>query len=388
MIQRQTAISANMVMFCRFLRNRGFKLTTDDEQDLLNAFTHLPIGKESTFKRAARAVLVKNKWQFQQFDDLYTEFWDQLSRAVDAKTKNIAEDKPNNHSSGKSPTFDTLKSWLYNEKPTTEEQISAFSQLEVLTKKDFSNMTDDELRLVMVLLSKLAKQLAHRKSRLRKVTKKRDRVDVKRTVAFNMRRGGDLNKVIFSQQKNKRLKLVLICDVSKSMDLYSRFFVQMIYAFQNAYDKIETFVFSTSIYRISEILDNHEFSRAFDIVAERVPHWSGGTKIGRCFKQFYETDGVRKLDSKTIVFILSDGWDTGEPDILKNAMKNIARSSRKVIWLNPLAGNPNFSPAVTGLATALPYIDVMASAHNLDSLKQAMVHLKSRGKRTYIGAGL
>ena len=373
-----------MVMFCRFLRNRGYTLTTDDEQDLLNAFSYLPIGNKNSLKSASRAVLVKNKWQYEQFDELYEEFWDQLSRAVDSKTKSVEEPQPKT-SNTKPLTFDSLKSWLFNEKPMDEEQITAFSQLEVITKKDFADMSDDELRLVMALLSKLAKQLAHRKSRLRKVTRKRERVDVKRTVSFNMRKGGELNKVIYSKQKNKKLKLVLICDVSKSMDLYSRFFVQMIYAFQNAYDKIDTFVFSTSIYRISEILDNHEFSKAFDIVSERVPHWSGGTKIGGCLEQFYEIDGARKLDSKTIVFILSDGWDTGEPEILKSAMRKISRSSRKVIWLNPLAGNPNFTPDVTGLATALPYVDAMASAHNLDSLKKAMVHLKSTGKRTYLG---
>ena len=144
--------------------------------------------------------------------------------------------------------------------------------------------------------------------------------------------------------QEKKLKLVLLCDVSKSMDLYSRFFVHLIYAFQHAYDRIETFVFSTALHRVTEILDNQEFDKAFDTISERVPHWSGGTTIGSCLNDFTKEFEYSLLDRKTIVFILSDGWDTGEPGVMKDAMQTIYKKTRKVIWLNPLAGSPNFLP--------------------------------------------
>ena len=194
-----------------------------------------------------------------------------------------------------------------------------------------------------------------------------------------MRKGGEIQQLVFSEKKNRKLKLVLLCDVSRSMDLYSRFFIHLIYAFQNAYDKIETLVFSTALHRVSEILDNNEFDKAFRTISERVPHWSGGTTIGSCLQDFSQNYGHGMLDKKTIVLILSDGWDTGEPEVMKEAMKTIYKKSKKVIWLNPLAGNPDFTPESIGMQTALPYIDILASAHNLESLTTVLQQL--RGKR-------
>ena len=146
-----------------------------------------------------------------------------------------------------------------------------------------------------------------------------------------MRKGGEIQQLVFSQKKDRKLKLVILCDVSRSMDLYSRFFIHLIYAFQNAYDKIETLVFSTALHKVSEILNNNEFDKAFRTISERVPHWSGGTTIGSCLQDFIQNYGYSMLDKKTIVLILSDGWDTGEPEVMKEAMKTIYKKSKKVI---------------------------------------------------------
>lgn len=234
------------------------------------------------------------------------------------------------------------------------------------------------MQLMMRLLKRMAKKIAHEKSRLKRNSKKRKHIDLKSTIRTNMRRGGEITDIRFSEKKEKKLKLVLLCDVSRSMELYSRFFVHLIYAFQNAYDKIETFVFSTALHRVSEILDNHEFDKAFDTISDRVPQWSGGTTIGSCLNDFTQEYGYGMLDKKTIVIILSDGWDTGAPDLMKGAMQRIYKKSKKVIWLNPLAGSNDFSPDALGLKTSLPYIDVLASAHNLESLKSAILQIQKR----------
>ena len=190
-----------------------------------------------------------------------------------------------------------------------------------------------------------------------------------------MRKTGEIYHLLYSTPKDKKNKLVLLCDVSKSMELYSRFFIYLIYAFQNAYDKIETFVFSTAIHKVTSLLENYEFNKAFELIADRVPQWSGGTKIGQCFQLFLDKNPWA-VDKNTIVLVLSDGWDTGEPEVLKEAMVKIYKSSKKVIWLNPLSGNPNYKPEVTGIQTILPYVDAMAAAHNLDSLRTAMTQLR------------
>jgi len=384
LIQRQTTISGNVVQLSKFLRKKGFVVSVQEESETMKALSYLPIGNRSLFQTTVKSILVKTKWQFEQFDDLYDEFWEQLQKAVDSKIKGIPEDKKEKgFQNYREPSFETLKSWLYNEQVEEEKEVAAYSNLEVLTKKNFGEMTSDELRLIMTLLRKMARKIAHQKSRLKQRAKKNQYLDLKRTFNSNMRLGGEILRLHFSEPKNKKIKLVLLCDVSKSMDLYSRFFVNLIYAFQNAYDKIETFVFSTAIHRVTELLDNHEFDRAFEIISERVPQWSGGTTIGRCIQTFVDSYSYRLLTKKTIVFILSDGWDTGDANILKESMREIHKRSKKVIWLNPLAGNLNFSPDVIGLRTALPYIDVMESAHNLESLKRAMKHLKSGRRKQY-----
>ncbi|MEX0290583.1 MAG: VWA domain-containing protein [Flavobacteriaceae bacterium] len=379
LVSYQTELSANVVMFCRFLRNKGFNLGAAEESDVLKALTYLPIGKEKIFRYTLKTLLVKNRYQSERFNEYYEEFWDQLSKASNSKVKEKrTERNATNDSQKQQAQFEALKDWL-NLSPTEDEKaIAAHSHLEVLTKKDFKDLSKEEMLLIMAVLKRLARKVAHEKSRLKKTSRKRKEVDLKRTIRSTMRRGGEIQQILYGEQKEKRLKLVLLCDVSKSMDLYSRFFVHLIYAFQNAHDSIETFVFSTALHRVSEILDNHEFDKAFDTISERVPHWSGGTTIGSCLADFCQEYGYGMLNRKTVVFILSDGWDTGAPEAMRTAMQFIYKRSRKVIWLNPLAGSQNFSPEALGMKTALPYIDTLASAHNLESLKQLIHQIKKR----------
>lgn len=379
-ITYQTELSGNVVLLCRFLRSKGFSLSPTEEADALLALTYLPIGQENYFKEGLKTILTKSRYERAKFDDFYGEFWHQLSKAADSKLKEASSRKEKESENQKrNIRFESLKDWLNLNPASDEEVVSSYSDLDVLTKKNFSDLSEEEMQLMMRLLSRLARSIAHQKSRLKKGSKKHRNLDLKRTIRENLRRDGSIQKLYYSERKEKRLKLVLLCDVSKSMDLYSRFFVHLIYAFQNAYDRIETFVFSTALHRVSEILDNNQFDKAFDIISDRVPQWSGGTTIGSCLIQFSEEYGYRLLDRKTIVLILSDGWDTGEVEIMEKAMKDIYKRSRKVVWLNPLAGHPDFSPEAIGMKTALPYIDILGSAHNLESLKRILYQLQRRG---------
>ena len=151
-----------------------------------------------------------------------------------------------------------------------------------------------------------------------------------------------------------------------------RFFVQFMYAFQNLYASIETFVFSTKLLRITEDLKEMEFQQALDNLSDSVPNWSGGTDLGAAFREFVQEYALRKLNSKTVVLIVSDGWDTAEsPDLAEN-MAKIRRKARRVYWLNPLASTPNYSPEVRGLKAVMPHIDALLPAHNLESLKEVI----------------
>ena len=159
------------------------------------------------------------------------------------------------------------------------------------------------------------------------------------------------------------------------MDLYSRFLIQFIYAFQSVYRRIETFVFGTSLHRITDILRDEELSIALGYISGTVKDWSGGTKIGASLEQFVSNYGINLVDSQTVVLIISDGWDTGEVDLLENNMQYLHKNSRYVLWLNPLKGSPGFQPTTRGMQAALPYIDFFASAHNIISLKHLVRQL-------------
>lgn len=386
LIQRQLSMSANIVQFCRYLRANDYRIGPEEEADALRSLAFLPIGDQETFRLALKSLLARSKMQQEQFDAHFDRYWKELEKAVDAKT----EDKPDGWSNrgankkSKQESFQALKSWLYGEGKEDEEEgvITSYSAKEVLTKKDFSAMTDDELRLVMRLLQQIARSIVRKKSRLPKPSKLKKQLDLKRTMRYNLRRGSSIQRFLFSEKKEKKLKLVLLCDVSKSMDLYSRFLIHFIYAFQNAYDRIDTFVFSTALHQVSEILKEYEFTRAFEIISERIPHWSGGTKIGQSIADFIAGYSHGLLDKNTIVLILSDGWDTGEPEILAEAMQQLQKSASRVIWLNPLAGSPDYQAEVTGMKTALPFIDVFAAAHNVESLRKIAPLLRKGRSRT------
>lgn len=182
--------------------------------------------------------------------------------------------------------------------------------------------------------------------------------------------------MFYRKPARNKIRLVLLCDVSKSMELYSRFWVQFMYAFQTLYQSIETFVFSTRLCRITEDLKEMDYTKALENLSEKVPNWSGGTDIGAAISEFVKEYAMRKLNTRTIVLIVSDGMDVGEGDDLAQNMERIRRKARRVIWLNPLAGSPNYRPEVKALKTVLPYLDLHAPAHNLESLKKVVEQLR------------
>jgi uncharacterized protein with von Willebrand factor type A (vWA) domain len=160
------------------------------------------------------------------------------------------------------------------------------------------------------------------------------------------------------------------------MDLYSRFLLQFLYALQNVFGRVETFTFATRLTRVTEHLKGASYRRALRQLTE-VRDWSGGTRIGDCLGEFNRGWG-RLVNRQTIVLLLSDGWDTGEPDELASEMLSLKRKAGRVIWLNPLLGNPSYEPLTRGMAAALPLVDHFAAAHNLASLQDLAGHLTLR----------
>ena len=386
LITRQTELSANIVALCRFLRQKGFIAGAREEVDALRALTVVPFASRRQMMQALKAVLPKSRIEVESFEALYREYWDNLKRAVDSKVTEKPEDSENDTANGKNPKKQTpslnhLKNWLQGKTAVEEEEMASYSDFEVLTRRNFSTFSEEEMHHVMRIIRLVAKSLMNRQTRRYEAAHSRGQFDVRRTVRNNLRKGGEIFELAWRRRKVQRLKMVLLCDVSKSMDLYSRFLIQFVYGFQALSRQVDTFVFSTLLHRVTDKLRGRKIGPALERLAEDIPDWSGGTRIGASLARFMDDFGNQRLDRRTIVLILSDGWDTGDIDLLADAMRRIHQRAARVIWLNPLAGSAEFQPTVRGMQAAMPYIDVFAPCHNIESLQRLAGHLVTARKR-------
>ena len=368
MINRLDSLSGNIVRFCRYLRNRGFPVSAEEEATALKALQFIDYSSYYYFALTLKAVLCRNKNQLDQFDEICNDYWKELEKTVDAKLKEETVKNPSLHSPQEQ--FKSLKTWLHGNRNNKTEETATYSRQENLTQKDFSTVPEDEVGELMLIIKSLSKQLAARVNRRYENSRAKNLADLRKTIRKNLRRGGELLDIVYRKPKRNRVKLVLFCDVSRSMELYTAFLLQFMYAFQQVYSRVETFVFSTSLQRITSLLKEHDFREAMQCLNPESKSWSGGTRIGESLNAFTTEYGKKLLDKKTIVIILSDGWDTGDTELLQQNMELIHAKARKLIWLNPLAGYEAYKPDVAGMKAAMPYTDIFISAHNVESLRK------------------
>lgn len=367
MINRQTSLSKNIVQFCRFLRLKGFTVGMEEEALTLQALQLIDYGSNQVFLLALKAILCRSEAQLNEFNKLFEEYWKELEKATDAKENK--ETKQRRIPPQQASSFKLLKAWLHGNKNTETEETATYSSKESLSQRDFSLVPEDELDELMQSIKALAKRLAAKANRRYETTHKMKEPDLRKTLRKNLRRGGELLEIIHQRPKRNRVKLVLLCDVSKSMELYSSFLLHFMYAFQQVYSRMETFIFSTSIRRITTLLKKQNFREAMQLLGGENSGWSGGTRIGESLHVILEEYG-KLIDKKTIVIILSDGWDTGNITQLEKSMESIHRKAKKIIWLNPLAGYATYRPETAGMQAAMPFINVFAAVHNAESLKR------------------
>ena len=367
MITRLTSLSKNIVQFCRFLRQKGFTVTVEEEATALQALQYIDYSNNQVFFLALQASFCRSKSQLDEFENLFREYWKEIDKAIDAKLKNEITKKPQQISQ---PQLKSLKAWLHGNRNKETEEAATYSVHENLLQKNFSAVPEEEVDELMQCIKALSKRLAANVNRRYESSHKIDMPDLRQTLRKNLRCGGELLDIIHRRPKRNRVKLLVLCDVSKSMELYSAFLIQFMYAFQQVYSRMETFVFSTSLKRITAILKQQNFRDAMHLLSAESIGWSGGTKIGESLDTFIKEYGNRLIDSKTIVIILSDGWDTGNTDLIEKNLEIIHAKAKKIIWLNPLAGYAAYQPDAAGMKAAMPFIDVFAPVHNAESLRK------------------
>lgn len=388
-------VKRNLTHFARRLRKAGIKVGTGHVMEMLQALDSVGMHKRDDVRASLQAIAVYHPDQITVFQAEFDTFWKDLLKAQPPlfDMRSLPEDEEN-----KTPPQERDRDT--QERKSTEEvegeseeetlSISAdevadsdesddheaspddvimFSADEALRKKDFSQFTPDEVARARRLMERIDWQLGTRKTRRMERAHKGESFDQRAMLRSALRQGGIPLDLKYRKRKEKMRPLVLICDISGSMDRYARTLLQFVHTLESGLDNVEVFVFSTRLTRITRELRKRDVDQAITDVVNAVDDWSGGTRIGEAIRDFNYRWSRRVLRSNATVVLISDGWDRGDPYLLGEEIARLQRSCRRLVWLNPLLGASGYQPLTQGLKAALPYVDYFMPIHNLQSLE-------------------
>ena len=363
----------NLMLFGETLRRLGLDFGSGNMLDLVRATETIPIGRRQDFRHAARCLLVHRKQDFPLFDDAFQIFWRRPAHGISTRDlRSMGEERRyRNPRVGPPIGADDDTGDLLGNAPEDQPAIDmsqTYSGREVLRAKDFAEYTPSEMAQARIMMTELSWNLGKRRTR-RTQAGDGTSLDWRRTYRRNLKYGGELLELSHRERQEKTRPLVLICDVSGSMERYTRLLLHFIHTVAGDLGRVEAFLFATRLTRITRYLNYRSIDQAVNEVSRAVPDWSGGTRIGEAIKAFNYSWARRTLGNGPVVLIISDGWDRGEPELLSREMSRLQRSCHRLIWLNPLLGSPNYQPLTMGIRAALPYIDDFMPVHNLNSLE-------------------
>jgi uncharacterized protein len=373
---RSKMAASTVVEFCRFARKQGLRGGIEKTLAGLQAAA-LGVDNPEDLKFGLRAVLCTSKKDWDSFDEIFETFWSETSRGSSSfrPRSQHREISPAPSDSRNTATLTSGASARDYSKDEGSQSTAGASAREQLRKADFSTLRQDDLSALEQIVLRLLKQMSLRLSRRQRIANSRGKLDLRRTIRGNISRGGEPLDLQYRDRKPRQRRLVILLDISGSMSLYSLFLLRFMYALQKHFKRVDTFLFSTDLVEITNLLRANRLPDALEALSQLATGWSGGTKIGAALQSVNRLH-TSKLDSAdTLFIIMSDGLDTGEPELLATELASMKRRVRRLIWLNPLLGLADYHPITRGMNAALPHIDVFAPAHNLESLLALERHL-------------
>ncbi|HFQ93773.1 MAG TPA: VWA domain-containing protein [Anaerolineae bacterium] len=370
----------NLLLFGRLLRALGLDVNPERMMDLVQALAYVDIGRKNDFHNTARALLVHDKDNLPLFDMAFNLFWRRHREGVRLEWANIRPPRRSDQPLVVPPLLMPENELSNPDGPGQEQPVvevsRIYSRREQLRRKDFSQLTPEEVTAVKTLITQIAWNLGQRPTR-RWQPGRGAQLDLRRSLRRNLRYGGEMLAWSRRQPKQKPRPLIILADISGSMEAYSRLLLQFTYALSaNQTQPVETFVFATRLTRITRQLRQRSLERALNDAAQEAADWGGGTRIGEALKTFNFVWGRRVLGRGAIVLLISDGWDRGDPDLLRREIGRLQRNCHRLVWLNPLLGSPRYEPLTRGMQAALPHIDDFLPVHNLVSLEELAQHLQ------------
>jgi uncharacterized protein with von Willebrand factor type A (vWA) domain len=369
----------NLLMFGRVLRRAGIEVQPGRLLDVVAALGHVDLSAREEVRHACRALLVHRHEQFSIFDRAFDAFWRLHER------RETSHDARSGESPGSMGVIEEVL--LLDESasggttedgsaPDPERGLKTWSDRGGVADKDFSALTTDEMREARQALSRLEWNPGERRTR-RWVRGRGSRIDLRRAIADSLRTGGEMVRLPRRTRRVHPRPLVLLCDVSGSMERYSRMLLHFAHALTLRHNRVEAFLFSIRLTRITRQLHVRRTDEALAGVAQTVPDWSGGTRIGGAVKEFHQRWGRRVLNGGPVVLLISDGWDRGDPEELRAQIARLQRRCYRLVWLNPLIGTADYAPLTRGLRAALPYVDDFLPSRTLTNLVDLASHLNS-----------
>jgi len=373
----------NLVLFNRLLRELGLDVNPGRVIDLVQALSLVQIGRRSDFFYTLQSLLVHNKEDLPLFEQAFDLFWRRPVHELSLADLFRREPPRPKDPIIKPPDLQENVAQKEKETPDQEddepieviEVTQTYSTQEMLRQKDFDDLSAEELEEVRRMMAAMVWQLGERRTRRTQTGRGRN-PDLRRLLRKNLRYGGELLDWPYRRPKYRPRPLIVIADISGSMERYSRLLLHFIYSLTAGLEqKVEAFVFSTRLTRITYPLRDKDIDRALHNVSGLIHDWAGGTRIGEAIKTFNYDWGRRVLGRGAVVLVISDGWDRGDPALLKKEMDRLHKSCHRLIWLNPLLGSAQYEPLTRGIVAALPHVDDFLPVHNLASLEDLATHL-------------
>jgi uncharacterized protein len=377
----------NLLHFGEVLHAAGLAVPAGCMIDVARALEFVDVGRRTDFYITLRSLLVHRPQDFVLFDDAFRTFWrrhpgewsagDLRAMGEQRRIGPPQVDIPPAETSGASAGGAALAD------PVQRVAAMTYGDREISRTKDFAEFTDAEIEDARRALALLSWDAGQRRTR-RWVRARHGRaIDLRRIVPHNARYGGELLDRPARARKIKRRPLVLICDVSGSMERYTRMLLHFVHGLSTRAWRVETFLFATRLTRVTRELKRKGLrTTTVQRIPWAVPDWGGGTRIGDALRTFNTQWRRRVMGHGPVVLLISDGWDRGEPETLRREIARLQRSSYRLIWLNPLLGAPDYRPLTRGMQAALPFVDDFLPVHNLESLEELAARLNKLDERS------
>ena len=359
---RRASVLENLIDFGAVLRGHGLQVHTGRLIDVAQALQQINLGSRDEVFHTCRTLLVHRHEDFPVFARAFSEFFDEKARSrrspLDGER---AEAEAKADGTEAVAAIPILRTW---------------SDTDAIATKDFSALTPEELALARSVIAHFSWNPGWRRTR-RWIPGRGARIDLRRALARSLRTGGEIVDLPRKQRRIKPRPIVLLCDVSGSMERYSRTLLHFAHTLARNTRRVEAFLFATRLTRITMELRTPRADAAIAAAAHAVQDWSGGTRIGAALRTFHQRWGRRSLHGGPVVLLISDGWDRGDPHVLRDEIARLQRSCYRLIWLNPLIGTVDFAPLTRGLQAALPFVDDFLPVRTLRDVRDLVVHLNT-----------